>query len=105
MKRIESIRRVGGEIGDLSEKIERELSREGSLKAGASLGLEGKLMTNEPKVSCIRGGMVLKRMGVKDSVQECRGRGDTLIECHQHYEGKPMQMSSEVDSRIQSVKG
>ena len=44
---------MDGEIGDLSENIERELSREGSLKAGASLGLEGNLMTSEPVVSGI----------------------------------------------------
>ena len=34
-----------GEIGDLSEKMERELSREGSLNVGASLGLVGKIVT------------------------------------------------------------
>ena len=48
--------RVDGEIGDLFEKIEKKLSREGSLKAGASLGLVGKLMTGELVVSGIRGG-------------------------------------------------
>ena len=41
LNRMESKGRVEGEIGDLSEKMERELSREGSLKAGASLGLQG----------------------------------------------------------------
>ena len=35
-----------GEIGDLFEKMERELRREGSLNAGASLGLEGKMVTS-----------------------------------------------------------
>ena len=36
-----------GEIGDLLEKIEREVKSEGSLKVGASQGLEGKLLTSE----------------------------------------------------------
>ena len=39
-----------GEIGDLSEKIERDFRREGSMKAGSSLGLEGKVFTGETKV-------------------------------------------------------
>ena len=36
---------MDGEIGDLSEKMERELRREGSLNAGVSLGLEGRMET------------------------------------------------------------
>ena len=40
---IESSGRMDGEIGDLSKKMERELRREGSLNAGVSLGLEGRI--------------------------------------------------------------
>ena len=43
--RIESSGRMDGEIGDLFEKMEREIIREGYLNAGVSLGLEGRMET------------------------------------------------------------
>ena len=39
--------RVVGEMGFLSVKIERHLSREGSIKDGASQGLEGERETSK----------------------------------------------------------
>ena len=45
-----------GEIGDLSEKIEREFRREGSMKTSASLGLEGKVFIGEAEVPSEREG-------------------------------------------------
>ena len=47
LKWMDSRGSVEGEIGDLSEKIEREFRREGSKNAGSSLGLEGKVFTGE----------------------------------------------------------
>ena len=49
-KRMESKGSIEGEIGDLSEKIEREFRREGSMKVGSSLGMEGKVFTGEAEV-------------------------------------------------------
>ena len=43
--RIEFSGRMDGEIGDLSKKMERELRRVGSLNAGVSQGLEGRVGT------------------------------------------------------------
>ena len=40
-----------GEIGSLSEKIEREFKREGSKKEGASLRLEGNKLTGEEAIT------------------------------------------------------
>ena len=50
LKRIESKGSVEGEIGDISEKIERDFKREGSMNAGASLGLVGNMFTGEVSV-------------------------------------------------------
>ena len=63
LKRMESNGSVEGEIGDLSENIKREFRREGSKKAGSSLGLEGKVFTGEPKES--REGVVWETEGAK----------------------------------------
>ena len=49
LKWMESNGSVEGEIGDFFEKIKREFRREGSMNAGSSLGLEGKVFTGEPE--------------------------------------------------------
>ena len=49
-KWMESRGKVEGYIGDLSEKIERDFRREGSMNTGFSLRLEGKVFTGEPEV-------------------------------------------------------
>ena len=51
LKRMESRGRVEGEIGDLSEKIDKEFKREGSRKAGSSLGLVGMVFYGVPEGS------------------------------------------------------
>ena len=52
-----------GEIGVLSENIEREFRREGFKKAGSSLGLEGKVFTGEPEEP--REGVVWETKGAR----------------------------------------
>ena len=54
-----------GEIGDLSEKIEREFRREGSMKAGSSLGLEGKVFIGEAEVPGEKEGGEAEEVGRK----------------------------------------
>ena len=78
---MESKGRVEGDIGDLSVKMESDLRREGSMKAGESLGLEGEgtecggteegegkevigeVVGREGKFSKVKGGGPLEVMG------------------------------------------
>ena len=64
---MESRGKVEGERGDLSEKMERDLRREGSMKEGESIGLVGKgstclgeVLKREGKSSKEKGGRVFK---------------------------------------------
>ena len=63
--------RVEGEIGYLSEKMERELRREGSRKAGSSVGLEVCKFGDRLKIGEESGGVAneVERVGKCSSVK------------------------------------
>ena len=61
-----------GDIGDLSENIERDVKSEGSLNSKASQGLEDKLLTSETLIPGEEEGRVVDDEGrdIKDEGRE-----------------------------------
>ena len=68
---MESRGRVEGEIGSLSENMERELRREGSWKVGSSVGLESCKMGDRLIIGEVSGGVAdeVRRVGKCSTVK------------------------------------